>query len=198
MYLRINDTIFNSYKGVYDNIESLSELETPQRIESFLTSNGITGSYRSHIIDILSEGSDFALYEEEIKDYLYDEALPNEEGNYINSLVSALEDVYNNNYWTEVSDTTLTNILQMHLNFDQESNTNANTDSIIQALENGKVVQIVFNIYRKKLDKKICPKCGCYIMSDIGSLSRFDNSTEICGDCGTREALSDYCGVIDL
>lgn len=36
-----------------------------------------------------------------------------------------------------------------------------------------------------------CPRCG-NIYSDYPALSRVDNKTEICPDCGIREALDDY------
>ena len=35
---------------------------------------------------------------------------------------------------------------------------------------------------------KICPRCG-KPYHDVPSLSRMDNETLICPDCGTREAL---------
>lgn len=34
----------------------------------------------------------------------------------------------------------------------------------------------------------VCPKCG-QIFTEHPALSRLDNSTLICPDCGTREAL---------
>lgn len=36
---------------------------------------------------------------------------------------------------------------------------------------------------------EICPKCG-QVYSKPPSLSRMDNKTLICPDCGTREALA--------
>lgn len=36
--------------------------------------------------------------------------------------------------------------------------------------------------------KRICPKCGCSYR-ERPALSRTDNETMICPDCGTREAL---------
>lgn len=36
----------------------------------------------------------------------------------------------------------------------------------------------------------ICPKCG-QAYSEHPALSRYDNATLICPDCGTREALTD-------
>lgn len=45
-----------------------------------------------------------------------------------------------------------------------------------------------------------CPRCGHLIPNDDtpgaypGALSRTDNKTEVCSDCGTREALEDFAG----
>jgi hypothetical protein len=45
---------------------------------------------------------------------------------------------------------------------------------------------------------KICPKCEGYIPNNVtpgaypGALSRVDNKTEICSECGILEALDDY------
>ena len=36
--------------------------------------------------------------------------------------------------------------------------------------------------------ERTCPKCGCVYIGDP-ALSRTDNETLICPDCGTREAL---------
>lgn len=46
----------------------------------------------------------------------------------------------------------------------------------------------------------ICPRCGGAIPNDAtpgaypGALSRTDNETEICSECGTREALEQFFG----
>ena len=43
-----------------------------------------------------------------------------------------------------------------------------------------------------------CPTCDGYIPSNervgeyMGAISREDNETEICSDCGEREALEDF------
>lgn len=36
-----------------------------------------------------------------------------------------------------------------------------------------------------------CPKCGKSYAKGKGALSRKDNKTEICSDCGYREAIED-------
>lgn len=44
----------------------------------------------------------------------------------------------------------------------------------------------------------ICPRCKGFIPNNDapgaypGALSRLDNKTEICSDCGTEEALENY------
>lgn len=46
----------------------------------------------------------------------------------------------------------------------------------------------------------ICPRCGGFIPNDAmpgaypGALSRTDNKTEVCSDCGTDEALEQFFG----
>ena len=40
----------------------------------------------------------------------------------------------------------------------------------------------------KRIKKRICPKCG-NIYVGASALSRIDGKTQICPDCGTREAL---------
>ena len=37
-------------------------------------------------------------------------------------------------------------------------------------------------------EQRTCPKCGCRY-TERPALSRIDNNTMICPDCGTREAL---------
>ena len=39
-----------------------------------------------------------------------------------------------------------------------------------------------------KIEKRVCPKCGKEYTAP-SALSRIDNKTYICPDCGTREAL---------
>ena len=50
------------------------------------------------------------------------------------------------------------------------------------------------------LDSNTCPRCLRGIPSDLmrgqypGALSRTDNSTEICSECGQLEAMEDFFG----
>lgn len=53
------------------------------------------------------------------------------------------------------------------------------------------------------LDKPICPRCLGFIPSNLfageypGAISRIDNSTEICSDCGTEEAITALIPISD-
>jgi len=46
--------------------------------------------------------------------------------------------------------------------------------------------------------KPVCPRCLHLIPNDerpgayIGAISRADNQTEVCSDCGTHEAMQDF------
>ncbi len=42
-----------------------------------------------------------------------------------------------------------------------------------------------------KRDVRICPKCG-QEYTDYPAISRADNKTEICPECGTQEAIEAY------
>lgn len=42
-----------------------------------------------------------------------------------------------------------------------------------------------------KDNKKICPKCGA-VITFYPAISRIDNKTEICSDCGVCEAITIY------
>lgn len=44
------------------------------------------------------------------------------------------------------------------------------------------------------MKNKICPKCHQYY-NGYPAISREDNKTEICPECGTREALEGYLQV---
>ena len=41
---------------------------------------------------------------------------------------------------------------------------------------------------KNEIQLRKCPKCGM-LFSERGAVSRVDNITIICSDCGTREAL---------
>ena len=41
------------------------------------------------------------------------------------------------------------------------------------------------------MEERVCPRCG-KMYTDYPALSRRDNKTEICPECGRDEALEDY------
>ena len=43
---------------------------------------------------------------------------------------------------------------------------------------------------------RVCPLCG-RVYGEFPALSRTDNKTLICPDCGTRQALETGCGKIE-
>ena len=45
----------------------------------------------------------------------------------------------------------------------------------------------------KKEEKKICPRCG-KVYNNYPSISRYDNKTLICTNCGIEEAIINYAG----
>lgn len=47
------------------------------------------------------------------------------------------------------------------------------------------------NLINDKENTKICPICNLKY-NGYPSISRKDNKTEICPDCGTKEALEDF------
>ena len=52
----------------------------------------------------------------------------------------------------------------------------------------------------KEAENRICPRCGFDVPNAAhrgeypGALSRTDNLTEICSECGTDEAMEDWDG----
>jgi len=62
------------------------------------------------------------------------------------------------------------------------------TGSILVDWDNGSGLNV---IYGEDVVRKICPVCGGPL-TNHPALSRRDNKTEICPDCGIREALSDF------
>lgn len=67
--------------------------------------------------------------------------------------------------------------------------------TVEKLMSTGKAVRVYDTIFRESRDQKACPLCGSYIEGD-GAISRLDNQTMICSDCGQREALNDMLGLI--
>lgn len=60
--------------------------------------------------------------------------------------------------------------------------------SIMMNWDNGSGLSVV---YGEDIVRRICPVCG-KPLKGYPALSRKDNKTEICSDCGTREALANF------
>lgn len=57
----------------------------------------------------------------------------------------------------------------------------------------GKTIEDMYFVYRIRTDKDKCPLCGNSIFGASYALSRRDNKTYICPNCGMREAIQDIC-----
>lgn len=54
-----------------------------------------------------------------------------------------------------------------------------------------KEVEVVYDPKEEEKEKKACPICGS-IITFYPAISRIDNKTEICSDCGVCEAITIY------
>ncbi len=68
-------------------------------------------------------------------------------------------------------------------------------DYIEERLLNGKVIHVIGTFYRAKNELPKCPLCGSSYEEHERSLSRRDNTTSLCNDCGRVEGLNDFVGV---
>ena len=69
-------------------------------------------------------------------------------------------------------------------------------DVMINNLKLGKVVEDMFWCWRIITEYPKCPLCGSSIMPSLSAISRRNNITEICSDCGLKEAIEDFTGTI--
>jgi predicted RNA-binding Zn-ribbon protein involved in translation (DUF1610 family) len=53
---------------------------------------------------------------------------------------------------------------------------------------------LVKNLTSIHKDAVVCPRCGRYYMPYTAALSRVDNNTKICSDCGQLEAIEQMLG----
>lgn len=60
------------------------------------------------------------------------------------------------------------------------------------ALLLGKPIEDMMTIYRVRTTYPKCPLCGASIFTNTEALSRKDNETMICSDCGLKEAIEDF------
>ncbi len=69
----------------------------------------------------------------------------------------------------------------------------------VNKVENG--INIHYEVYSKKLDRVIkigqCPKCEELFDAEFPALSRRDNETKICSQCGEAEAFADWTNFIN-
>lgn len=66
-----------------------------------------------------------------------------------------------------------------------------------EMVETGCVLYLPLGYMRAKNDLPKCPRCGCSIMDEAHqAVSRYDNTTVICSDCGTIEAMENYTRTI--
>lgn len=67
-------------------------------------------------------------------------------------------------------------------------------ENFIDKINRGRVAADMFCLYRKRTNDYKCPVCGASVPDGTEALSRRDNKTEICSDCGLREAFDDLAG----
>jgi len=60
-------------------------------------------------------------------------------------------------------------------------------------LATGRTIDTPFLQFRLA-EGEICHYCNAKFIKHMGALSRRDNKTYICADCGTREAIEDFKG----
>lgn len=66
---------------------------------------------------------------------------------------------------------------------------------MLNNLKQGKTVEDMTHIYRIQTKYEKCPLCGCSLFGMQYAISRRDNKTHICSDCGQQEAMQDMMNV---
>lgn len=62
----------------------------------------------------------------------------------------------------------------------------------LNKLRLGQTVEDMYNVYRVKTTLDKCPICGASIFDGTFAISRRDNKTIICSNCGMKEAIEDF------
>lgn len=65
-------------------------------------------------------------------------------------------------------------------------------EDVANRLMAGKTASDTLYIYRTKTSDPKCPNCGSSYQKGLHALSRRDNKTRICSDCGVVEAFQDF------
>lgn len=68
---------------------------------------------------------------------------------------------------------------------------NFEEEYVKERLSEGKIVYTPMILFRGVVGTEVCPLCGSTFEDGMGSLSRKDNETFICSDCGTEEAMNE-------
>ena len=62
----------------------------------------------------------------------------------------------------------------------------------LNRLRLGQTVEDMYNVYRIRTSLEKCPYCGSSIFEGTFAISRRDNKTIICSNCGMKEAIEDF------
>lgn len=61
-----------------------------------------------------------------------------------------------------------------------------------EQLTKGKVLYTPMLLIRGVIGAEVCPLCGATFETGMGALSRKDNKTVLCSECGIEEAVREY------
>lgn len=65
-------------------------------------------------------------------------------------------------------------------------------EHVKERLSEGRIIYTPMILFRGVIGTEVCPLCGSTFKKGMGALSRKDNETVMCSDCGTEEAMSEY------